>query len=88
MTEEMVDPKRSVENLRERLKQTRKQMGGSDALFIALYGKEPEGNQDNTFRNLVNRGSLKAEFVALCAEKLEWHDVTLSELFALPERKK
>lgn len=82
MTEEL-DTKRCVEHLRERLKTKRAAMGGSEALYLALYGKAPIGNQNQTFRNLVNRGSLKAEFLALCVDKLGWHDVTLGDLFAL-----
>lgn len=82
MTEEL-DTKRCIEHLRERIKHKREAMGGSEALYVALYGKAPVDNQNQTFRNLVNRGSLKAEFLALCADKLKWHDVTLGELFCL-----
>lgn len=84
MTSEVTDLKCCVEHLRERIKKKRKELGGSEALYIALYGKVPlDNNQNNTFRNLVNRGSLKAEFLALCVDKLGWHDVTLGELFCL-----
>ncbi|MCG9575434.1 hypothetical protein L1D14_04205 [Vibrio tubiashii] len=86
MTKELVDPKRCVEHLRERIKKKRSEMGGSKALYLALYGKAPVGNQNQTFVNLINRGSLKAEFIALCAERFEWHDVTLGELFSLPKK--
>lgn len=81
MTEES-DTKRCVEHLRERLKDKREAMGGSEALYVALYGKAPVKNQNQTFINLVNRGTFKAEFIALCAFKLGWHDITLGELFA------
>lgn len=82
MTVEL-DTKRCVEHLRERIQMKREELGGSEALYIALYGKAPVDNQNNTFRNLVNRGSLKAEFLALCVDKLGWHDVTLGEVFSL-----
>lgn len=88
MTDELTDPKRCVEHLRERLQSKREEMGGSEALYIALYDKAPVDNQNQTFRNLVNRGSLKAEFLALCVAKLGWHDVTLGELFALSKEGK
>lgn len=87
MTGEL-DTKGCVEHLRERLKDKREAMGGSEALYVALYGKAPIDNQNQTFRNLVNRGSLKAEFLALCVDKLGWHDVTLGELFALSKENK
>ena len=83
-----LDTKGCVEHLRERLKDKRKAMGGSEALYFALYGKAPIDNQNQTFRNLVNRGSLKAEFLAMCVDKLGWHDVTLGELFALSKENK
>lgn len=88
MTKDFTDPKRCVEHLRERIQTMREDMGGSEALYIALYGKSPVDNQNQTFRNLVNRGSLKAEFLALCVDKLDWHDVTLGELFALSKDNK
>ena len=83
MSDELTNPKRCVKHLRERIQNKREEMGGSEALYIALYGKAPVDNQNQTFRNLVNRGSLKAEFLALCVDKLGWHDVTLGDLFCL-----
>lgn len=82
MAEEVVDTKLCVELLRERVKRKRVEMGGSEALYFALYGEAPVKNQNQTFINLVNRGTFKAEFIALCAFKLGWHDITLGELFA------
>lgn len=87
MTDEL-DTRRCVEHLRQRLQNKREAIGGSEALYVALYGKAPIDNQNQTFRNLVNRGSLKAEFLALCVDKLGWHDVTLGELFALSKESK
>lgn len=83
MTNKLTEPKGCVEHLRERIQKKREELGGSEALYIKLYGKTPVDNQNNTFRNLVNRGSLKAEFLALCVAKLGWHDVTLGDLFCL-----
>jgi len=88
MAGKSTDTKRCVEHLRERIQNKREELGGSEALYIALYGKAPVDNQNQTFRNLVNRGSLKAEFLALCADKLGWHDMTLGELFALTNKSK
>lgn len=78
------DTKRYVENLRSRIKEKRQELGGGEEFYRTLYGKNPVDLQSQTLINLVNRGSLKAEFLALCAEKFGWQDVTLGEIFSLP----
>ena len=77
-----------VESLRQKIQQVREDVGGSDALYMILYQEKPVGNQSNTFRNFVNRGAFKAQFLALCTERLGWHDVTLGEIFSSSELKR
>ncbi|EHR1202595.1 hypothetical protein ACSN2V_004089 [Vibrio parahaemolyticus] len=82
-------PRKPTENAhyavaaREFLKAKRKDMGGSKPFFKALYGHEPTASENQSLINLLNRGNLSAEFLGLCADKLNLTDTTVFELFGL-----
>ena len=87
MSEKSPENVEYVKNFRAFLKEHRNKLGGNEALYFALYGKRPDSNENQTLINFINRGSLKAEFIALCADKLGWEGITLGELFKLPNCK-
>ncbi len=70
-----------VERLRAFLKQIRKDVGGSEAMYQLLYGVVPTENENKRLINLLNRGALSGEFIGLCVDKLNLSDVTLGEVF-------
>lgn len=82
-------PKKPAENpnyavaARKFLKAKRKEMGGSKPFFKALYGHEPTDSENQALINLLNRGNLSAEFLGLCADKLNLTDTTVFELFGI-----
>ena len=72
-----------AEAAREFLKAKRKEMGGGKPFYKALYDREPTDNENQKLINLLNRGNLSAEFLGLCADKLNLDDITLHELFGI-----
>ena len=70
-----------TEALRQFLKAERKRMGGTKALYLALYGVEPEEKEEKRLINLLNRGALSGEFIGLCVDKLNLSERTLGEAF-------
>ena len=67
--------------LRDFLKAERKKLGGTKALYLALYGVEPAEKEEQRLINLLNRGALSGEFIGLCVDKLNLSGVTLGEAF-------
>ncbi len=72
-----------VKALREFLKAERKKLGGTKAMYKLLYGVEPTENEEKRLINLLNRGAMGAEFIGLCAEKLNLEEKTLGEVFKI-----
>jgi hypothetical protein len=72
-----------ISALRSFLKAERKKMGGTKALYLALYGTEPEEKEEKRLINLLNRGALSGEFIGLCVDKLGLADRTLGEAFGI-----
>ncbi len=59
----------------EQARQAIKQAMGSmhlttKGLFVLLYEREPEGNEEQTLRNRLNRGNPGAGFIGLCVSKM------------------
>lgn len=53
-------------------------------LYVLLYGTEPEGNQEQTLRNRLNRGNPGADFIGLCVKALPpLQKLKASELFGV-----
>ncbi|GEK11888.1 hypothetical protein [Pseudoalteromonas peptidolytica] len=67
--------------LRDFLKAERKKLGGTKALYLALYGVEPAEKEEQRLINLLNRGALSGEFIGLCVDKLGLADRTLGDAF-------
>lgn len=39
-------------------------------LFVLLYERSPEGNEEQTLRNRLNRGNPGSDFIGLCVSKM------------------
>lgn len=56
------------------------------SLFVLLYGREPEGNEEQTFRNRLNRGSPGADFIGLCVSKMPpLQSLPLADFFSISQ---
>ena len=74
---EITVPKKSdieigyAERARKAIKQAMESMGlTSGTLFVLLYGRPPEGNEEQTLRNRLNRGNPGSDFIGLCVSKM------------------
>lgn len=83
MPKKLDDNPQYVAALRSFLKTERKKLGGTKALYLALYGVEPAEKEEQRLINLLNRGALSGEFIGLCVDKLSLSDKTLGEAFGI-----
>lgn len=83
LPKKLEDNPQYTEALRRFLKAERKKLGGTKALYFALYATEPKENEEKRLINLLNRGALSGEFIGLCVDKLDLADRTLGEAFGI-----
>lgn len=83
----MQDVKKSggvyADALRDFLKKERKKVGGTKAFYALLYSIEPSVSEEKRLNNLINRGSLSADFLGLCIDRLNLADVTFGVAFGI-----
>jgi hypothetical protein len=67
----LLDDAKYAESARNSIKRVMAEMKlKTKGLFILLYGREPEDNEEQTLRNRLNRGNLTSEFIGLCVSKM------------------
>lgn len=80
-----LDDAKYAENARTSIKQAMAEMGlKTKGLFVLLYEREPQGNEEQTLRNRLNRGNLTSDFIGLCVSKMPFlQSISMSVFFGI-----